>query len=43
MIQEALDVVDGQQMLSVHGDDDSVPNLRDQDLKTETLDLDQRK
>jgi len=43
MVEQFLDVVDGQEMLTVHGDDDSVPNLRDEDLKEgknvrETLD-----
>ena len=35
MVEQFLDMVDGQEMLTVHGDDDSVPNLRDEDLKRE--------
>jgi hypothetical protein len=32
MIQEFLDVINGQEMLSVHGNDDGIPDLRDQNL-----------
>lgn len=32
MVQQSLNVVDRQQVLSVHGNDDGVPDLRDQDL-----------
>ena len=32
MVQQLLHVVNGKEMLSVHGDDDGVPDLRDKDL-----------
>ena len=32
MIQQLLHVFDGQQMFSIHGDDDGVPYLRDEHL-----------
>ena len=38
VVQQLLDVVDSQEMLTVHGDDDGVPNLGDQNLRL-VLDL----
>ena len=32
VVEQLLDVIDRKQMLSVHGDDDGIPDLRDQDL-----------
>lgn len=32
MVQKLLDMVDGEEMLAIHRDDDSVPNLRYQHL-----------
>ena len=33
VVKELLDVLNGEQVLAVHGDDDGVPDLRDQDLR----------
>ena len=33
VVQELLDVLNGEQVLAVHGDNDGVPDLRDQDLR----------
>lgn len=33
LVEQLLDVIDGQKMFAVHGDDDGVPDLRDEDLK----------
>ena len=33
VVQELLDVLNGEQVLAVHGDNDGVPDLRDQDLQ----------
>jgi len=33
VVEQFLDVIDGEEMFPVHGDDDGIPNLRDQDLK----------
>jgi len=32
MVEEFLDVVDGEEMFTIHGDDDCVPNLEDENL-----------
>lgn len=32
MVEESLDVVDREEVLAVHGDDNGVPDLRDEDL-----------
>lgn len=32
MIQEFLDMIDRQKMLAIHGNDNSIPDLRDQNL-----------
>lgn len=32
MVEQLLDVIDREQMFSVHGDDDGIPDLRDEDL-----------
>jgi len=34
MIEELLDMVDREKMFAIHGDDDSVPDLGDENLKT---------
>ena len=34
MIKKLLNVVDGEQVFAIHGDDNGVPDLRDEDLET---------
>jgi hypothetical protein len=33
MVKELLHVIDGKKVLAIHGDDNSIPNLRDKDLQ----------
>ena len=39
MIKELLDVVDGEQVFVIHGNDNGVPDLRDEDLEAQKTEI----